>query len=209
VKTLSGGETFDAGVLPAPERTAAGYRVYTADDEERLRFIKAAQRLGLKLGEIREILAFRDREQRPCSYVAGLIDAHLAEVDQQMRDLRAVKRELTVLQTRMRAEGTDHVAGTARRLYGAGRCGRSPRPPPSRAFVAGRGLDEVTEPALAGRRGRHRKDVAQPRGLPSSGLEGYAELRHREDQSTETHRAAQPQRERDDVQRVETASSAR
>lgn len=96
----------DAGVLPEPERTAGGYRVYSSDDEERLRFIKAAQRLGLKLGEIKEILAFRDRQQRPCSYVAGLIDARLAGVDQQMRDLRTLKRELTALQSRMREEGT-------------------------------------------------------------------------------------------------------
>ena len=101
----------DAGVLPEPERTAGGYRVYTGDDEERLRFIKAAQRLGLKLGEIKEILAFRDREQRPCSYVAGIIDARLAEVDQQMRDLRTLKRELTSLQSRMREAGTEPSQG--------------------------------------------------------------------------------------------------
>jgi len=97
----------DAGVLPEPERTAGGYRVYTGEDEKRLRFIKAAQSLGFKLGEIKEILAFRDREQRPCSYVAGLIDARLAEVDEQMRDLRTLKRELSGLQTRMREEGTE------------------------------------------------------------------------------------------------------
>lgn len=96
----------DAGVLPEPERTAGGYRVYTAHDEERLRFIKAAQRLGLKLGEIKEVLAFRDREQRPCSYVAELIDARLAEVDERMRDLRTLKRELASLQRRIREEGT-------------------------------------------------------------------------------------------------------
>ena len=37
-----------AGVLPKPERTAGGYGIYTAEDEERLRFIKAGQRLGLQ-----------------------------------------------------------------------------------------------------------------------------------------------------------------
>ncbi len=96
----------NAGVLPEPERTAGGYRIYTAEDEERLRFIKAAQRLGLKLGEIKEVLAFRDREQRPCSYVAELINVRLAEVDERMRDLRTLERELTTLQHRIREEGT-------------------------------------------------------------------------------------------------------
>lgn len=96
----------DAGVLPEPARTAGGYRVYTARDEERLRFVKAAQRLGLKLGEIKEVLAFRDRDQRPCSYVAELIDGRLSEVDERMRDLRTLKRELVSLQRRIREEGT-------------------------------------------------------------------------------------------------------
>ena len=96
-----------AGVLPEPERTAGGYRVYTAEDEERLRFIKAGQRLGLKLGEIKEILAFRDREQRPCTYVAELINARLSEVDERMRDLRTLKRELTTLQRRMADEDAE------------------------------------------------------------------------------------------------------
>ena len=47
----------DAGVLPEPDRTAGGYRIYTGEDEERLRNIKAGQRLGFKLGEIKAILA--------------------------------------------------------------------------------------------------------------------------------------------------------
>jgi MerR family copper efflux transcriptional regulator len=94
-----------AGVLPEPERTAGGYRVYTAEDEARLRFIKAAQRLGLRLGEIREVLALRDRGQRPCPYVAELIDARLAEVDARMRELRTLEQELRTLRSRIAEEG--------------------------------------------------------------------------------------------------------
>lgn len=94
-----------AGVLPEAERSAGGYRIYSAEDERRLRFIKAAQRLGLTLGEIKEILAFRDRKQRPCSYVAELIAARLQEIDDRMRDLRSLERELTTLQRRIEQEG--------------------------------------------------------------------------------------------------------
>jgi MerR family copper efflux transcriptional regulator len=94
-----------AGVLPEPDRTVAGYRLYGVEDEARLRFIKAAQRLGLKLGEIKEILAFRDRHERPCPYVAELIGARLADVDQRMRDLRALKQELAALERRIEEDG--------------------------------------------------------------------------------------------------------
>lgn len=96
----------EAGILPAPARTRGGFRLYSPSDEERLRFVKAAQRLGLTLGEIKEVLAFRDRGQRPCGYVGALIEQHLAEIDDRMRELRALKRELGELRGRMRAEGT-------------------------------------------------------------------------------------------------------
>ena len=90
------------GLIPAAERSPGGYRLYTPADEDRIRFIKSAQRLGLTLGEVKETLAFRERDERPCQYVAGLIDERLGEVNQRLRELRAFKRELTQLRERMR-----------------------------------------------------------------------------------------------------------
>ena len=93
------------GLTPQPERTAAGYRLYGTEDEQRLRFIKSAQRVGLNLGEIKETLAFRDRGEPPCAYVAGVIEQRLGEVNQRLRDLQAFKRELTELRNRIHANG--------------------------------------------------------------------------------------------------------
>jgi DNA-binding transcriptional MerR regulator len=92
------------GILPEPERTHAGYRLYGREDEDRLRFIKSAQRVGLNLGEIKETLALRDRDEPPCRYVAGVIDQRLSEVNRRLADLRVFKRDLTELQERMRAQ---------------------------------------------------------------------------------------------------------
>lgn len=100
-----------AGVLPEPARTPAGYRLYSPEDEERLRFIKSAQRVGLTLGEIKEVLAFRDRGARPCRYVAGVIGRRLAEIDERMRELRTLKRELHDLRERMCADGVAEREG--------------------------------------------------------------------------------------------------
>lgn len=93
------------GVLPEPERSAAGYRLYSQADESRLRFIKTAQRTGLTLGEIKEVLALRDRGRPPCRYVASVIDQRLGEINQRVAELRALKRELNELRDRMRREG--------------------------------------------------------------------------------------------------------
>jgi DNA-binding transcriptional MerR regulator len=50
-----------AGLLPPTARTPAGYRQYGEDAADRVRFIKGAQRLGLRLREVAELLAVRDR----------------------------------------------------------------------------------------------------------------------------------------------------
>lgn len=117
-----------AGIIPAPARTRGGFRLYSEEDEERLRFVKSAQRLGLTLGEIKEVLAFRDRDERPCGYVAGVIEKRLAEINERMRDLRALKKELTKLRDRMRTEGIAereaafcHYIETATESDGAGK----------------------------------------------------------------------------------------
>jgi DNA-binding transcriptional MerR regulator len=95
----------EIGVLAPPARTASGYRDYDDTVADRLAFVRAAQSVGLTLGEIRETLAFRDRGEAPCRYVAGVIEQRLAETNQRIRELRAFKRELTELDQRMRAGG--------------------------------------------------------------------------------------------------------
>lgn len=86
------------GLLPDPERTAAGYRVYEEDDVERLTFIKTAQRLGITLDEIGEILAFRERGEQPCNYVRTVLRREVAELDQRLLELTSLRDELVALE---------------------------------------------------------------------------------------------------------------
>ncbi len=92
------------GLLPDPARTPSGYRSYEETDLERLVFVKTAQRLGLSLDEIREIIAFRDRGEQPCGYVAELLARQVADLDTRIREMRALRDELRRLQARA-AEG--------------------------------------------------------------------------------------------------------
>lgn len=85
------------GLLPAADRTPAGYRLYGQADLERLRFIVQAKAIGLTLQEIGEILGLRDGGQRPCAHVVDLIDQKLSAVDAQLRTLRAVQQDLIAL----------------------------------------------------------------------------------------------------------------
>jgi DNA-binding transcriptional MerR regulator len=80
------------GLLPEPERTASGYRVYDESTEDVLVFIKSAQCLGITLDEVREILAFRERGEEPCAYVRAVLRREVAEIDRRIDELQQLRR---------------------------------------------------------------------------------------------------------------------
>ena len=47
------------GIIPEPERSRSGYRQFSVETVDRLRFVRHAKRLGFSLKEIRELLALR------------------------------------------------------------------------------------------------------------------------------------------------------
>ncbi|WP_432838874.1 heavy metal-responsive transcriptional regulator [Dactylosporangium sp. CA-092794] len=82
------------GLLPPPPRTSAGYRHYGADALDRLLFIQGAQRLGLRLREIRELLGVRDSGACPCGDAAVLLRQRKAEVDTEIERLSQLQATL-------------------------------------------------------------------------------------------------------------------
>jgi DNA-binding transcriptional MerR regulator len=87
----------ESGLLPEPSRTPAGYREYDPSVIDRLTFIRAGQAVGLTLAELKEVLGIRDRGEAPCTHVAALIDLRIDEIDQRIKDLRRLRRDLTAL----------------------------------------------------------------------------------------------------------------
>ena len=83
-----------AGLLPAPERTPGGYRMYDQDAVTRLRFVRSAQSLGLSLAEIAEVLRVRDYQGPPCTYVAELLETHIGALEDHITELTALRDEL-------------------------------------------------------------------------------------------------------------------
>ncbi len=87
----------DIGLLPAARRGENRYRLYAEKDVERLRFIKSARALDFSLQEIAQILAARDRHEPPCSHVMELIQGHIDEIENRIRELEELRRDLTSL----------------------------------------------------------------------------------------------------------------
>lgn len=99
------------GLLPAAERTSAGYRLYDQRDVELLIFIRRARTLGLHLDDIRDVLAIRAGGTPPCPTVRNLLHARIAEIDATIAELLALRDTLT--DTRQRADDcTDNTPAT-------------------------------------------------------------------------------------------------
>jgi DNA-binding transcriptional MerR regulator len=86
-----------AGLLPAPPRTPAGYRTYDVLAVDRLRFIQGAQRLGLRLADIRDLLSVRDTGSCACGPAEDLLAQRLAEVDAEIARLSALRHEMLAM----------------------------------------------------------------------------------------------------------------
>jgi DNA-binding transcriptional MerR regulator len=87
----------DVGLLPEPERTPSGYRDYTEAAVARLTFVRAAQSIGLSLGEIREVLALREQGDVPCPHVVTLLEQRAAELTERIAALEQMRSELIEL----------------------------------------------------------------------------------------------------------------
>ncbi|VXD23229.1 heavy metal-responsive transcriptional regulator [Planktothrix paucivesiculata] len=88
------------GLIPPPSRTEAGYRLFSQQDLERLAFIVRAKSLGLSLEEIKEILALKDGQLLTCSEVQNRLLNKLKAIEENIRQLQALREELLPLVAR-------------------------------------------------------------------------------------------------------------
>lgn len=85
------------GLLPEPQRSPSGYRLYSEQDVQRLAFIQKAKRLGLSLDDVADILTLHARHQPACIHVLALLDQKLAYLDSLIESLHEFRAELAAL----------------------------------------------------------------------------------------------------------------
>lgn len=83
------------GVMPAPERTAGGFRTYREDHLQRLSFIRRGRELGFSLADLKALLRLVDGHAYTCAQVRAMTLQHVAETRRKIADLRRLERVLS------------------------------------------------------------------------------------------------------------------
>lgn len=80
-----------------PKPTAKGFRTYTEDTIEQIRFVRQAQELGFSLREAGELLDLRSRPEADAAAVHERAAAKLREVDEKIQALQGIRYALEAL----------------------------------------------------------------------------------------------------------------
>lgn len=84
-------------LLAEPERTPSGYRHYSADAVERLRFVRDAQACGLTLAEVEALLSMKDAGDATCEHTRSFLHRHVGDIDAQIERLQVARTEMQAL----------------------------------------------------------------------------------------------------------------
>ncbi|MGO4812682.1 Cu(I)-responsive transcriptional regulator [Cupriavidus sp. 2MCAB6] len=85
------------GLLAAPPRSEGGYRRYDERAVHTLRFVRRARNLGFSLDEIRGLLSLWHDRARASADVKALTLRHVAELEQRIAELAAMRDTLRQL----------------------------------------------------------------------------------------------------------------
>lgn len=89
----------DLGLLPPVERTASGYRDFSADAVGRIEFVRRGRAAGLTLAQIGQVLKIREDGQAPCSHVRELLGQRLRDIEGQIAELLTLRETIAELHT--------------------------------------------------------------------------------------------------------------
>ena len=79
------------GVMPQPQRSEGGNRLYDTEQVKRLLFIRRSRELGFSIEAIRELLNLVDKKAYTCAEIANLSQKHLDGVRSKIKDLLKIE----------------------------------------------------------------------------------------------------------------------
>ncbi len=129
------------GLLPAPARSANGYRTYTPTHLERLVFVRHCRTLDIPLADIRKLVQSLNAPGQDCTDINQLVDKHLQRLRARIASMCALEQQLTALRAQCPASGSTRDCGILSELSAAAHgeacvCHNPPSPSVSGAVPA-------------------------------------------------------------------------
>src|SRR5690625_5019890 len=87
-------------LIKEPNRTDAGYRIYSDDDVKRVKFIKRLQDLGFSLREIYKLLGVVDNDNVRCQGMYEFVSEKEKQIEKKIADLKSTESMLQDLKKR-------------------------------------------------------------------------------------------------------------
>lgn len=85
------------GLIPKAARTEAGYRVYSDNDIQFLRFIKRSRSLGFSMKEIKKLVSLWRNKSRASREVKALALAHVQNLEKKIQEMQEMAQNLRLL----------------------------------------------------------------------------------------------------------------
>ena len=115
------------GLITKPERRRSGYRIFTREHINQIKFIKRAQNLGFTLSEIKQLLKLQVSDSSSCGMVKQKAERKLEDVQSKIEDLKRIREVLNnLIDLCNEEEKTDHCV-ILNALEGANETGRELR----------------------------------------------------------------------------------
>lgn len=93
------------GLIPKASRTDSGYRVYSENDIQFLRFIKRARGLGFSMKEIKKLIGLWRNKSRASREVKALALAHVQDLEGKILEMQEMVSNLRLLARNCHGDG--------------------------------------------------------------------------------------------------------
>lgn len=103
-------------LLKSKARSEGNFRLYDQSAVEQLMFIKHCRSLDLALSEVRHLIELNQSPGMHCDDVNKMIDNHIEQVEQRMKELEGLRRHLTSLRDSCSTNRTVEECGILRNL---------------------------------------------------------------------------------------------
>lgn len=107
------------GLLPAAERSDAGYRLYGEREVSVLRFIRQSRRLGFSVPQVAELIGLWGDSQRSSREVKAVAQRHLADLEEKRQEIEQMMEGLSVLVKACHGNDQPHCAILEKLAWGS------------------------------------------------------------------------------------------